>query len=239
MNTHVVTGASSGIGRAVAAELAGRGERVVAVARTAPALEELRQASGPQLVPVAADVTTAEGRRLVVAALAPDATVVMGLVHAAGSLVVPEGYASLDVAELAAHFETHVGAPIALNQALSAGHDVQRIVYLDSYSASELRVGWSAYSITKAAAQMAARSAEAELSDSKVIRVFPGAVNTPLVQSVLDSDPSPTRQAFRGLAEQGAVAEPADVARFIVDLVLDAPDDAIDSQATWIYEPGE
>src|SRR5919197_158926 len=51
-----VTGASSGIGRATAAELASRGHRVFAGARRVGALDELA-ATSEQIVPVPIDVT--------------------------------------------------------------------------------------------------------------------------------------------------------------------------------------
>ena len=52
----LITGASSGIGRAAAIELAGRGHRVFASARRLPALEELAEAH-PGIVAVPLDVT--------------------------------------------------------------------------------------------------------------------------------------------------------------------------------------
>jgi len=55
---YIVTGASSGIGRAVAARLATLGHYVVAVARSVGLLEELAVASGPQLRAVPADLIT-------------------------------------------------------------------------------------------------------------------------------------------------------------------------------------
>jgi short-subunit dehydrogenase len=61
MGTAVVTGASSGLGRELAVLLAARGERVLAVARRAEALDEL-QATSPRIEPVVADLATAEGR---------------------------------------------------------------------------------------------------------------------------------------------------------------------------------
>jgi 3-oxoacyl-[acyl-carrier protein] reductase len=61
----VVSGASQGIGRAVAAALAAEGAKVVMAARRQPVLEaaaaELRSETGAELLPVAADMTTEEG----------------------------------------------------------------------------------------------------------------------------------------------------------------------------------
>jgi ribitol 2-dehydrogenase len=62
----VVTGASTGIGRAVARELIGHGARVVIAARTRERLDEAAEALGPGCATVVADVTrAADVRRLV------------------------------------------------------------------------------------------------------------------------------------------------------------------------------
>lgn len=187
------------------------------------------------MVPIVAHVATHEGRRAIVEAV-PSGATLAGLVHAAGSLVVPEPYGDLEADDLTTHFASHVAAPIALNNLLSAGHHVGRVVYLDSYSANEIRVGWRGSSTIKAAAQMAARSAIEELTGSTVVRVYPKAVNTPLVQAVLAADPSPTRDAFRNFADRGMIAEPAEVGKFIARLLLDASDDELRSRGTWVYE---
>jgi NAD(P)-dependent dehydrogenase (short-subunit alcohol dehydrogenase family) len=55
--TALVTGASRGFGRAIAAALHADGARVVAVARSADRLATLRDELGDRLVPVVADVT--------------------------------------------------------------------------------------------------------------------------------------------------------------------------------------
>ena len=56
-STAIVTGASRGFGRAVAAALHADGARVVAVARSAERLESLRDELGDRLIPVVADAT--------------------------------------------------------------------------------------------------------------------------------------------------------------------------------------
>ena len=81
--TVVVTGASEGIGRATALELAAHGARVVAAARSSQRLDELEAEADGEVVPVPADLTTATGRRqLVDAAGEPSALVnVAGVAH--------------------------------------------------------------------------------------------------------------------------------------------------------------
>jgi NAD(P)-dependent dehydrogenase (short-subunit alcohol dehydrogenase family) len=55
--TALVTGASRGFGRGIAAALSGAGAQVVGVARSAGALEELRAELGESFTPVSADAT--------------------------------------------------------------------------------------------------------------------------------------------------------------------------------------
>ncbi|MCI3948963.1 MAG: short-chain dehydrogenase/reductase, partial [Acidimicrobiales bacterium] len=74
--TIVVTGASEGIGRATALELAGRGACVVAAARSSERLDELVAEAAGDVVPVPVDLTSASDRRqLVDVAGEPDALV--------------------------------------------------------------------------------------------------------------------------------------------------------------------
>jgi NADP-dependent 3-hydroxy acid dehydrogenase YdfG len=67
----VITGASAGIGAALGQELGHRGARVVLVARREEALREAAAASGPDALPVVADVTDrAQVERVLAQALA-------------------------------------------------------------------------------------------------------------------------------------------------------------------------
>jgi NADP-dependent 3-hydroxy acid dehydrogenase YdfG len=62
----VITGASSGIGAAVAERLAGRGDRVVLVARRERELREVAARCGAKALPLVADVTSRDSVRRVV-----------------------------------------------------------------------------------------------------------------------------------------------------------------------------
>ena len=98
--TVIVTGAGGGIGAATAAELGGRGARVVATDLAAPA------PSGPDGIAVACDVTDEDDVARLIAACVDAAGGVDGLVHCAGVL-------SLD--DLAATTVPHWNQVIAVN----------------------------------------------------------------------------------------------------------------------------
>ena len=233
---YVVTGASAGIGQAVAREIAVRHLPVVAVARSAGPLHELAANCAPYVTAVVADLGTRKGVEQVAYAMGEQAC--KGIVHCAGSLVPLEPYRMLDASELERHFSIHVGTPIAMNQALSVHAPIGRVMFIDSYSAITPRDGWSAYSIVKSAAQMAARCAAQELRGTNVIRVFPGAVKTQIVDAVMGSD-TETARVFGEILKRGEFADPADTAKFLAALLIDAPDALIGSQESWDYNNHE
>ena len=220
----VVTGASSGIGRAVTVALAERDQAVLAVARNSIRLGELAEQYS-RVTALASDLLTAKGVRQVVDACAAHSSVA-GIVHAAGTLIEPQDFGAIDTDTLLDEMRVHVMAPMELNQRMGA--KLKRIVFLDSYSSNDLRVGWAAYSIVKAAAQMAARSAAEELKEVQVIRAFPGAVRTPLVDGVLNSPAdSPTRRTFRALQSTGKLYPPDEIGEWITRLLLDTSDEEL------------
>jgi len=231
--TYIVTGATRGIGRAVALALVTRGFRVVAVGRSLDLLNSLSETCGPLVTTVHADLATIAGIDQVEACIAME-TDIDGIVHSAGSLVPLEPYDKIDSNELAEHFRIHVGAPIALFKSVSQNHFIKRMLFIDSYSASTARLGWGAYSIVKAAAQMAARCAAQELSETRTIRVYPGAVNTQIVGSVLASD-TETAATFASMLKNGEFAEPDEVAKFLVALLVDASDELLCSRDAFDY----
>ena len=225
----VVTGATSGIGEAVAITLADRGLAVLGVARRADLLAELHE-DHPTLTTLSADLATDEGIASAVSQAREFGA--FGIVHAAGSAIPPLRFADIEGNSLMRDMAVHLKAPLVLNQWLQPA----RSVFIDSYSSNELRVGWSGYSIVKAATQMAARACAEELDGVRAIRVFPGAVRTPLVEAMLNSPTdSPARQLFCQLDTQGHIADVSEIGEWIADLLVETSDAELDARETWNF----
>lgn len=230
---YLVTGASFGIGKAVAINLASRGFPVLAVARSSQQLGELAARFPLQIRPVSADLSTQDGPDAILSAMGQSITV-SGLVHSAGSRVVAEPFHAINTEDLIDHFRVHVASQIRLTQILQRNAAVHRVLFIDSYSASEPRKEWGAYSIIKAAAQMAARCAAQELGHTVTVRVFPGAVKTGVVEAVIASK-AKASEAFSAMERAGKVARPEDVAEFIAAILVDTTDDLVQSVDAWDY----
>lgn len=161
----VVTGASSGIGRALATALVARGARVVAAARSADRLASLAEALGPALTPVVTDVASAAAvQRLIAAAGRVDAVINnAGIGHVAPFL-------ESDPAAWQATLDTNlIGALLVTRAALPAMLDAGRGVVLNVGSASAS--GWpylALYAASKAALHAASIALDHEYADRGV-----------------------------------------------------------------------
>ena len=237
--TILVTGASSGIGRAVSCALAELGHDVIAVARTLHLLESLKQQYPDHIHVIATDIATPAGCDEIFDYI-KTRTSLNGIVHAAGSKVEPQSYRDLEVSTILQDMNIHVMTPILINNKLKNKLKGGRVVYIDSYSAIAPRTGWAGYSIVKAAAQMAARAATAEAEDYKVIRVFPGAVRTPLVEAVLNSkQQSATVDLFKELDSSDHITEPDLIGAFVTNILVSASDSQLDERESWDFNKSE
>jgi len=183
--TILVTGASSGIGRAVAICAASRGARLVLTGRKADALEETRRlcARADDHICLVGDLTDDSFVRTLAAAAVGDAPL-YGLVHSAGVCpVVPLTALSSKSARQA--FDVNCAAFLGLvgevvrSRRLSEGFSVAAI---SSVSAREGWAGGTAYCASKGALSAAVRALETEFTPRGWrIRAFePGPVATPL-----------------------------------------------------------
>jgi 3-oxoacyl-[acyl-carrier protein] reductase len=140
VRTIVVSGAGTGIGRALASRLAAGGSRVMAVGRRREPLERLARESGGQIEVVAADVATEAGAQEVAGQLASAGLACGGVVCAAGGLTAavadPGGLAGVRL-NWQASFESNVLTAVLLVEALREmlERDGGRVVLLSSVAA--------------------------------------------------------------------------------------------------------
>lgn len=186
----LVTGASSGLGRAIAIACSHRGASVLGVGRDGARLQattaQLATGEGAVHTMVQADLTQAEGRAAVAAAVKAWGPL-DGLVHAAGiSRLSP--VRQITAAHLDELQAINVNAPMLLTQALLRQQSVAAgasVVFLASIAAHIGVAGVAAYSGTKAALIAMARCLAMEVVKRK-IRVnclSPALVATPLLEA--------------------------------------------------------
>jgi NAD(P)-dependent dehydrogenase (short-subunit alcohol dehydrogenase family) len=203
--TALITGASRGLGLALARELATRGWRLVIDARGAPALEAARRelAAQTDVTALVGDVANDRHRRALVSAAGDriDALVnnasVLGL-----SPQPPLDSHPIDVLEEI--FKVNALAPIALIQlALPVMPQGARIVNVTSDAAVEAYEGWGGYGSSKAALEQLTAILAAERPELAVYAFDPGDMNTAMHQAAFPgediSDRPPPEESVPGL----------------------------------------
>src|SRR5215471_12716326 len=197
MPTAIVTGASKGLGLALARELARGGWRLVIDARGADALETARAelAELTEVVAIRGDVADGQHRvRLVTAA----GDRLRLLVNNA-SVLGPSPQPRLDaypLAELERVYAVNVLAPLALVQlALPLLRPGGRIVNVTSDAAVEPYEGWGGYGSSKAALEQLSAILAAEHPAIRIYTVDPGDMRTQMHQEAFPGEDISDRPA--------------------------------------------
>ena len=186
----VVTGASSGIGKAVALSLAEHGATVCLVARRLNELEAIATASRaipPELLPYQADLTQDVDLNRLVTRLRADFRNIDIIVHSAG-VYERDRFACARITDFEVQYRTNVLAPYALTQALLpmlAAHRGQ-IVFVNSSAGLAAPENLSQYAATKHALKAIADSLRKEVNQNgiRVLSVYLGRAATPLQERV-------------------------------------------------------
>lgn len=220
-----ITGASSGIGRAMAETVPWRGARVINVSRgEAAGLENLH-----------ADLATRDGWRTIARSFDRELDGFRGtrvvLIHAAGTLT-PIGFAGeVDPKDYEACVLLDSAAPQivgdaflrALQHTRASGH----VVMISSGAAGSVYEGWSAYGAGKAAVDQWVRTTGAERERRggrcRVVAIAPGIVETAMQEEIraTDEEDFPAVAKFIELSRAGQLRSPEDAARDLWELALD------------------
>jgi NAD(P)-dependent dehydrogenase (short-subunit alcohol dehydrogenase family) len=182
----MVTGASRGLGRALAAGLAREGYDLIIDARNAAALDAAAsqiRAAGGQVTAVAGDVTDPAHRAALVGACAGRLDLLVNNAGTLGASPLP-ALADYPADELRAAFEANVIAPVALTQLVlpllrARGGAVLNIT---SDAAVEAYAGWGGYGAAKAALEQASNVLAAEELAVRVWWADPGDLRTDMHQ---------------------------------------------------------
>ena len=205
MPTAIVTGASRGLGLALARSLAERGWRLVVDARDGDALEraaaELRERT--EVVALAGDVADSWHRDALVAAAGASVDLLVNNASTLGASPLPP-LARYPLDELEQVYRVNALAPLALMQAvLPRLAEGARIVNVTSDAAVEPYEGWGGYGSAKAALEQLTAVFAAEQPALRVYAVDPGDMNTRMHQDAYPgediSDRPPPEQSVPGL----------------------------------------
>lgn len=193
----VVTGASSGIGLAIAELLAASGFAVLGVSRRPPAVPV------PAFTHIPVDLSDAEALERVIGGTGQ----IYGLVHAAGMLRVGRADA-FDHAEGAAMWRLHVDAAARLIGGLGAKIEPGGRIVLVGSRVARGAAGRALYAASKAALSGLARSVAAEFAPTGITVniVAPGATDTPMLR-----DPARVSEPPR-MPPIGRLIQPSEVA---------------------------
>lgn len=205
----LVTGATSGIGRAIALALDAAGYAVTATGRSRAALDDL-VAAAPGIVPLCLDLAD----RVAVAAALVDRRIDV-LVNNAGVMPKPGPFETMEFAAIDDTIAVNLQSVLWLTQqvlpqmrARGAGH----LVFTGSTAGHAPGANFAVYAATKAAISAFAAALRAEVSPDglRVTELVPGRVETALYADVL---PPETRAAMYA---GGGSLQPEDIAETVL-----------------------
>jgi NAD(P)-dependent dehydrogenase (short-subunit alcohol dehydrogenase family) len=205
VTTAIVTGASRGLGLALARALAERGWRLVVDARGENALAEARfeLAAVTDVVAIPGDVADEAHRRALVEAAEGQLDLLVNNASVLGPSPQPP-LAEYPLAELERVYRVNVFAPLALVQlALPILRPGARILDVTSDAGVEPYEGWGGYGSSKAALEQLTSVLAAEHPDLRLYSVDPGDMNTQMHQEAYPgediSDRPPPEDSVPGL----------------------------------------
>jgi NAD(P)-dependent dehydrogenase (short-subunit alcohol dehydrogenase family) len=213
----IVTGASRGLGRALAEALAARGARVALVAREAAPLADVVakiNGSGGIAHAIAGDVSDKAAAHRI-AGQAQGLVGEIGIaIHNASTLGPVPLRLLLDTEceDLATVLETNLVGPFRLTKILAGAMALRgagTIVHLSSDAAIEPYPRWGAYGVSKAAQDHLSRILAAELADTgvRILAIDPGEMDTKMHADAIPD------------ADRATLQRPADVAAKIVAMI--------------------
>ena len=227
---YLVTGASKGIGKAIALSIARNGSPVIALARKSDDLDSIRNELlelQPESITIACDLGVGEQISDASTKISSKFSHLSGIVHNAGTIHPIENMMDADIVNWSRSLQVNlIGVQDLTNQLNdSIGGDAHtRIVTISSGAAKRSIHGWSAYCVSKAGLDMwsmclAEEGAERNLSS---LSIAPGIVDTGMQEEIRGANPEsfPSLESFVGYYENGDLTNPDDVAEKLLPFCM-------------------
>jgi NAD(P)-dependent dehydrogenase (short-subunit alcohol dehydrogenase family) len=224
----LITGASSGVGRAAARDLVGDGARVAVLARREEALRELQDELGDAVLPLPTDVADPAAVAAAVAA-ADEAFGGLDVAINAAGVGMPTPLEDLDadgwreVIDINLSGTFHIARETGLRMLAAGGGSIVNV----GSELSSIGMGqYSAYCASKFGVIGLTKALAAELAPTvRVNVVCPGPIDTPMMDAEIEwyPDPEATRREAIERVPLKRFAQPGEVVRAIRFLAFEAP----------------
>jgi len=226
--TYLVTGASKGIGRAIARSLANDGYQVILLARASDDLDSACmeiQSDSPSSFSIACDLSQPKSIDLAVESL-QELDAIDGIVHNAGTITPIRSMFDADDAMWERNIYVNVTGVQRLTRGLYSKMKASnhcRVTTISSGAALRPLHSWSAYCISKAGLDMWSRCLAEEGRGDGItsIAIAPGIVDTDMQLEIRSSnvDDFPLVESFEGYHRDGQLTNPDDVAQQLLGLI--------------------
>ncbi|MEO5715186.1 MAG: SDR family NAD(P)-dependent oxidoreductase [Luteolibacter sp.] len=195
----VVTGASSGVGRAIALALAENGATVALVGRELKTLEAVASSAPERMKCYVADLLDDAALPDLKQRITADFGGIDGLVHSAGVFAMGR-LETAPLADFDLQYRCNVRAPFALTQIFlpSLVERQGQIVFINSTAGLSAGGGVSQYAATKHALKAVADSLRQEVNSQgvRVLSVYLGRTATPMQEAICKTEGKPYDPAY-------------------------------------------
>ena len=227
---YIVTGASKGIGRAIAQEIAKHGYPVIALARASKELEQIATELSllhPKSMALACDLSNPKNIASAATQIYNLFPWIAGLVHNAGTIEPVQPLNQVSISLWSESIQVNLIGVQDLTQRLMKhmGGTLQtRITTISSGASLNPVESWSAYCVAKAGLDMWARciALEGVALNISAISIAPGIVDTDMQLTIRSVQPElfPRHSDFVSLHTSGQLAQSEDVALQLCPLIL-------------------
>lgn len=231
----LITGGGSGIGQAIAWNLANLGFKVYIVGRNLDKLQSTHNKYPNLIKIIQADITNFSTHEKIKNAI--EEMSLNYLVHNAGIAASTTRLLDIEPDSFQTLMKTNVDAPIFLTKSLLPLLTQARILNISSRAAHEAISSLGAYCVSKASLFMIKNVLNNEYhSEFLVGSLMPGVVETDIQTSLIDSSTDGFRDYLLQMKQQNRMVQPSHVAKFVNYLLLKTPDKAFINDDWDIYD---